>query len=759
MIRSYIIAILSMIYINFAIADDIKTIAIQGNKRIENFTIQTFLGLKAGDRYDEERLNRALKNVYASGLFASVDFEFKSGVLKVKVEENPLVNKVIFEGNTQLKTDDLNKDLFLKPRSVFSKNKFIEDMNRIKNIYAKNGRLNAKIVPKIVELSDNRLNLIYEINEGKKTLIRRIIFIGNRIFTDSELRASIASKQYNIFKLFSSGTQFDEERLEFDKELLRKFYASHGYADFKTSTAIADFSKFDNSITLTFIVEEGERYNISEVKVVNELREIKNEQILAKIGLKKGSIFNDEKIREDEKNILKLLSSEGFPFSDVEVNFQRDVDAKEIEVTYIVKPSSKIYLNKINIAGNSRTFDYVIRREFGLAEGDPFNISKIEEAKERIIDLGYFSGVDITQKKTKYDDKIDLEVKVKEKSTASIKLAGGYSTSDRIFGKIGFVEKNLFGRGQEASIEFIRYLKKYDIDFSFTEPYFMNKPLAAGFDFLTTTQEKDKFKSMNYSFQERLLGVRAAYNITDHLSHLVRYTNKYSNVKDISASTSDFIKDQKAKARASAIGQSFTYDKRNSILTPTTGYLAKIDQEVAGIGGNSKYIKHEGSIKFFYPIGEKVIFNAYGKFGYIKGLGKERVLINDRFFNSETDVKGFEERGIGPRDKLTAEALGGNKYVYFGSEASFPIGLANDLDIKGHVFLEAGMVSGLDLTKDQKSIRSARINESSKMRVTTGFGIKWITRMGPLRFDIPVVLNKQKFDKTQKFIFSIEQPL
>jgi outer membrane protein insertion porin family len=737
----------------------IKSIVVQGNQRVEKETIESYLAFEKGAKFRHTDLDESLKKLFSIGLFKDVKINTDPAkrTIYIKLEENPTINQIAFEGNKRVKKDDLLSEISLKPRMVYNKVKLQSDVNKILDIYSKSGRYAATINPKVIQLPQNRINLVFEINEGPKTLVKKIIFVGNKSFNDNKLSSIINTKQSAWFRLLSSSDHYDPDKLDYDKELLRRFYLSMGYADFKVISAIADITPDRSSFIITFTLDEGEMYKFGKVDVESKIEKVNINAIKKLIKTKQGKIFNSELLEDTTEAFTKYLNNNGYAFVSVEPELEKNTADTTIAVKYIINESKKVYINRINITGNSRTTDKVIRREVRLAEGDPYNASLLDRSEQRIRNLDYFDKVDITTARTDEDDKVDVNIDVAEKSTANINFGVGYSTADGPVGKIGLTETNLLGNGQELNFVVSKAEKRGDIDLSFTEPYFMDKDLSAGFDLFTNTH--DLKESSSYKSDTKGFSLRAGYEITEYLRHTLRYTYRVDKVK-AADDASRFIQEQKGTNRLSSIGHNFIYDKTNNRMRPSEGYFIKLSQEYAGLGGTAKYLRHELNSAYYIPVHKRdVVLKISGNAGNIHALNGKQVKIHERFFLGGDDLRGFKTAGVGPTDKVTRDALGGNNYYTVSSELTFPLGLPKEFDVSGAVFADAGSLWGVDVPKSQRELKRATMWDKHSIRASAGVGVVWISTIGPMSFYLSYPIKYEKHvDRKQIFTFTFKTP-
>ncbi len=720
-------------------------IAVEGNQRIESATVLSYLGLKPGDKFSQDDIDAGLKNLFATGFFADVQLLRQGNTLLVRVVENPIISKVAFEGNDKIETKDLEKEVELKPRSIFSQDKVASDVKRILDIYRRSGRYNAAVEPKIIKEDQNRVDLVYEITEGPTAKVAKISFIGNDHFDGDTLRKTLRTEETRWYKFLTDNDKFDPDRLQFDQELLRRFYANEGYADFQVKSANAELSPNRDAFYLTFVVEEGPQYTFGEVKVVNELQGKDKPDLDKVVTTKTGKTYDGSKVEDSVDAMTKELGNYGYAFVDIQPRLERDKEKKIATLTYVIKPGPRVYVERINITGNVRTLDEVIRREFRLNEGDPYNAALLQRTEQRLNNLGFFEKVNIKDEPGSAPDKTVINVDVKEKSTGEINLGAGYSTTDGALGNLGIKESNLMGTGQELKANFVLASLRRDAELSFTNPYFMDREVAAGFDIFKTYED---FSSES-SYISNIEGVtlRGSYSLQEKLQHTVYYTVHRNTISDVPSTASIYIQEQAGTNTTSAVGQTLAYDQRDNKQSPTKGYFASITQEAAGLGGTDKYLKHEVKTSYYYPIAPKWIMSVLGSGGYIYGFNGQNIRITNRFFLGGNSFRGFQEAGVGPHDITTLDALGGNEYYEGTAELRFPVGLPDELGVSGALFTDAGSLWHTDDS-------GPNVADSNALRLSTGVSVLWTSPFGPIRIDFAHAVLKQSEDRTQLINFS-----
>ena len=726
--------------------ETVNDIQITGNQRIEPSAIETYLGITRGQNIGRYDLDEGLKKLYETGFFADVGLDFSNNIITVRVVENPSINQIIFEGNEQIDTADLEAEITLRARSIYTRTKVQNDLKRLLDVYRRNGRYSAQITPQVIPKEQNRVNLVYNITEGPKAFIEKITFIGNDSYGKSTLESIVNSSRRQWYSFLTDSDKYDPDRLQFDQELLRRFYFQNGFADFKIKSAIAELSPQRDAFYLTFTLEEGERYQFGTVDVKSTLAKDKLPDFSQAISTKTGDLYNATEVENSIDKMVDRLGDEGFAFVDIDPKVERRTEnnQKIIDLTYDIKEGSRVYVERINIFGNIRTLDEVIRREFKIAEGDAYSSSKLKRTEQRLNNLGYFGKVDIQNKPGSAKDRTQLDVRVEERSTGELSFGAGFSTQDGPLFNAGITERNFLGRGQEVRLNGTFAGRRQQFDLGFTEPYFLDRELSAGVDLFKTTQD---FSSESSFDREALGGVlRLGYQLGENTRHTIRYSYEDSDITNVSPTASTFIQLQAGKTITSLIGHSITYDKLDNRQAPTSGTYLRFNQDLAGFGGDSRFIRHEIESSYYYPVAKDWIFNTAAAVGNITGIGRD-VPIAQRFFIGNEEIRGFANSGIGPRDAATEDALGGNNYYAATAEMRFPLGFSDDLGVSGAIFTDIGSEWDLDQT-------GAGINDSSNLRASAGVGIAWSSPFGPIRVDLAKAFLKEEFDDTQILSFS-----
>ena len=759
--------------------DVITDVKVTGNERIESGTIQSYMLVQPGDRYDADRVDRSLKTLYATGLFHDVSITRQGSALVVKVTENPIINRIAFEGNHKIVDDTLRPLLDERPRAVFTPEAAQADRQKILDAYAKRGRFGATVEPKIVRLEQNRVDVIFEINEGSATLVSRISFVGNHAFSESRLREVITSREEAFYRFLSSSDVYDPARIDYDKELLRRYYLKNGYADFEVKDATAELAPDRSAFFVTFTVDEGQQYTVNSVSVESRLRNVTGDSLLPLVEQAKGDVYDGEAVERSVNDIQDALQARGFNFVLVRPRVARDKAKHTIALVFDVSEGPRVYVERIDINGNTRTKDKVIRRELQLAEGDAFNNAEVRRSRQRLTDLGYFNSVNITSSPGSSADKVVVNTAVDEKATGELSVGGGFSTDAGALVSLGLREKNLVGTGIDANLSGVLAQRETQIDLSATDPYFLDQNLVAGFDIFRTSNNNQSISQ----YDENRTGatLRLGYQINDHLSQALAYSFVDRDVYNVANTASLYIQNEAGGSTLSQIGQTLTLDYRDSRTDPHTGFVIRYGLDFAGVGGSAKYVRNKIDTTYYIPLDRYtgnsdwgIAISAGG--GYLDNLGRRENLI-DRFFLGGDNLRGFQSAGAGPHSlPIQATATGvptnfggdsvGGRLIYTQStELRFPLPISADLGLSGRTFVDVGGLadvrsSGLQFAKDvngtvipggvQQNLTGAN---TLSPRVGTGVGVSWRTPFGLINIDLAEAVLKKKYDQTQFFRF------
>ncbi|MGA8433818.1 MAG: outer membrane protein assembly factor BamA [Methyloceanibacter sp.] len=748
-------------------AGAVTAIRVEGNKRVEPETVRTYLTFNVGDPYDLAKIDESLKALFATGLFQDVRIRREGGTVVIVVVENPIVAKVAFEGNKEVEDDALTAEVQLKPRTVYTRARVQADVQRILDVYRRQGLYAAQVDPKIIYQPNNRIDVVFEINEGPTTKVRAINFIGNVAFSDSQLRYVISTTQTNLLSFLKSTNIYDPDRLNLDRELLRQFYLKNGYADVRVLSATADLDRDGRGFFITFTLEEGPRYRFGDVDVETSLPSLDPRTLRGSILTRTGRVYNAQRVENTAEALTITASQQGYAFAQVRPRFDRDEVNRRINITYLVDEGPHIYIERINIVGNFRTHDDVIRREFSLAEGDAYNRLLVEAARRRLRSLGFFKTVDIDTDPGGAPDRVVLTVKVQEQPTGELSFGAGYSTSEGVIGDISITERNLMGKGQYVRLGFSGSFERAQVDFSFTEPHFLDRNLAAGFDIF--------YKQLDFtnvaSYMENDAGgdLRMGFPIALNTQLGLRYKFERETIFDVQNNASLAVKQAEGTSNVSSVGFTVAYDTRNLPQSPSSGIFSSFSEDFAGVGGDVNYYRSVFDSRGYYPLTPKITLVGRVQGGYINGWGGEDVRMTDLFFKGGETIRGFQRAGYGPRDACqdpltgqrlnhntcSQDPLGGQAFWAATAEARFPLPFVPDnLGMQGAVFIDAGSLwipSGL--AESAVAQEGSFINDSADVRLSTGVSLIWQSPLGPLRADLGQALLKASFDKTELFRF------
>ena len=727
----------------------ISSISVTGNQRLEPETVVSYIKLRLGEDYTRERLDEALRDLYATELFADVRIRDNAGALTIEVRENPVINRIILEGNKRLKEDKINPEIRLAPRQIFTRSKARADVARIIELYRRQGRFAATVEPKIVQLDQNRVDVVFEIEEGPKSKVRQINILGNEKFSDGELRSEMATKQSRLLTFFSSNDTYDPDRLAFDQQKLRQFYLINGYADFRVVSAVAELTPDKRDFIITYVVEEGDRYKFGDVKVESDIRDFRPEAVSGNLPMKKGDWYNAKQIEDTVTALGESAGLFGYAFADVQPDINRDKENLTMSVTFQIAEAARVYVERVDINGNTNTRDKVIRREFRIAEGDPFNSVRVKRSRDRIQSLGFFQdNLEVTQTQGSAPDRVVLAVDVEEKSTGELQVSAGFSSIERFLVNLSIRQRNFMGKGQEvrASVNYSTYSKS--IELGFTDPYVFDKNIAVGGDIFRRDLNSFNFLGngdRNTTYQQVTTGgqIRAGVPLTEFLSLALRYGLSYDEVsldRDLFFSDTNgdgiltcdpllagrYLCDAIGNRLTSSVGYSLLYDTLDNRVRPTRGHRASISQDLAGLGGETKYIRTKVNGAKYWNLGGGFVFSTTAEGGYIHSFegtrrdadGNEidKVRLTDRFFLGEPQMRGFDIRGIGPRiirrfyntdttdptdfieDRRSQvdDALGGRAYYLGRAELEIPLGSSGkELGLRPSVYVDVGALFGL----------------------------------------------------------------
>ena len=743
MIRK-IILILSMLFItNSILANDfyIENIKVSGLERIERETVILYSKLNIGDLYSNDLGNNTLKELFKTDLFSDVQIEYTDGILEISVRENPTINLIKFQGNDKKNDNDLLSEISLRDRSVYSRSKVKKDVKKLLSLYQRSGRLSTEVIPKVETLKDNRVNLIFEINESDVVSVSRITFIGNSVFSSRELRKVMKTKASSLLRFFSSSDNYDPDKLEYDKVLISNLYQNSGYPDFSFKSTTAQLIPNRNQFEIILTVDEGEQFSFGSVKIDSKLKKFNDKFLLNTLSVKSGNLYNAELINDDITSIKNSASTYGYSFIQINSKEDFDNDNNEVNISYLIDEGPKVYINKIIINGNTRTTDKVIRRQLSITEGDSYSKHLVNLSKNKIQALQFFSKVNIIEEKDEAFDKINLIIEVDEKNTGEATIGAGYSSSTKASLQLGITEQNFLGKGQQLKFQ-SRFGDEFTVyDISFAEPYLYGRDLYIKGDLYSELQDSD---SVNYETEKIGFGAALGFPI----SYDKRITTKYSLFNDRTSADSDATNYEKLLAgttTVSSLGYSFTSDKRNSPYKPSSGYKYVLNQDIAGIGGDSFFIKSTIDYTFYKRINKSFIGSIKLNSGHLNGYNNKYAPISSFYNLGGNKLRGFQSQRVGP--KTGNSYTGGQYYYLLSTETNIDLPIEN-FDITSTLFLDFGSVWGLD-------DRFGSINDEHNLRSSVGLNFIWDSAVGPINFIFAEILEKQKTDAIDTFYFDI----
>lgn len=761
-----------------------QSISVEGNRRVEADTIRSYFRPGPGGRIGPVEIDSALKALYATGLFQDVQIRQPGGRIVVTVVENQVINRIAFEGNKRAKDEQLLAEIQSKPRGTLSRPVVQSDTQRIVENYRRNGRFDVTVTPKIIELPNNRVDLVFEIREGEKTGVKKIRFVGNKAYGDFRLKDVIKTTESNLLSFLKNSDIYDPDRVEADRDLLRRFYLKHGFADVRILSAIGEYDPSQKGFIITFTIEEGDQYRFGTVEVLSNVRSVDVNQVKSRLKTKSGAVYNAEAVEKTVEDVSIELARAGYPFANVRPRGERDFEKRLINVAFVVDEGSRAYIERINIRGNTRTRDYVIRREFDISEGDAYNRALVDRAERRLKNLNYFKTVRITNEPGSAPDRIVLNVDVEEQSTGEFAIMGGYSTADGWLGEVSVGERNLLGRGQyvKASVQYGERARGFEV--GFVEPYFLGYRMALGLDVFAKETNNNDYSSYN----TRNIGgaVRLGFQLREDLTFQVRYSAYQQEISLDDDLSSCFTQVPQTQAQinscassgtlvpslpvritlldgatiTSMAGYSFIYNTLDNNKNPTQGIRAEFKQDFAGLGGDVKFIRTTGDARFYQEVFPDIVGVLRVQGGHIAEWGGGELRFLDQFQMGPNLVRGFRTNGIGPRDltlNTTQDSLGGT--MYWGASLEFQVPLyfiPKDIGIKAAVFADAGSVWNY---KGPTAFTAGGVTETmsfvdeNAVRASVGAGLIWDSPFGPLRFDYAIPVMKQNYDIVQEFRF------
>lgn len=779
-----------------AAAQSANSIEVRGNRRVETSTVQSYFKPGPGGRLTAEQENEGLKALIATGLFEDVQTSHSGGRLVITVIENPVINRVAFEGNKKAKDEQLKAEIQSKPRGTLSRPAVQADVQRIIEIYHRSGRFDVRVDPKIIELPNNRVDLVFEINEGQKTGVKLINFVGAHAYSNGRLRDVIKTSESNWLSFLQTTDIYDPDRVEADRDLLRRFYLKHGFADVRIVAAVGEYDPAKKGFVVTFTIDEGVQYRIGTVDVVSNVRAINPASLRGSLKLGAGNVYNADLVERSVEAMTIEAAKHGYAFANVRPRGDRDFQRKVINITFVVEEGTRAYIERINIRGNTRTRDYVIRREFDIGEGDAYNRALIDRAERRLKNLNYFKTVKITNEPGSAPDRVVVNVTVEEMSTGEFSIAGGYSTSDGFIAEASVADRNLMGRGQfaKASVSYGQYTRGFNL--TFVEPYLLGYRMAGGIDIFARQSLATSYVS--YNTETIGMNLRLGFALSEELSLQPHYSiyrqeitlpDQFNNC--ISTTTPMFVptptgftphipgavvpgdecfSDGEASLPVrmelangavvtSLLGYTVSYNTLDNNKSPTSGLYASLTQDFAGIGGNVNFIRSTAESRTYYEVLPDIVGVLHLQAGHLAGWGDRDLRMLDHFQMGPNLVRGFAPAGIGPRDLTpgtTNDALGGTMFWGASVEAQTPLYfLPKEVGIKVAAFADAGSLWNYKgPTAWNVTGETLQVADTMGIRSSVGMGVIWDSPLGPLRFDFAYAITKESYDRTQFFRFS-----
>lgn len=794
-----------------ASAGRIRSIRVVGNERLEAETVLSYTDLAAGQPYDREILDRGLKELFGSELFADVRIlDDGEGNLTIEVRENPVINRVIIEGAKRVKEDKIREEIRIAPRQIYTRSRIRSDVGRILELYRRSGRFAARVEPKIIQLEQNRVDVVFEISEGPKSKVRQVNIVGNEKFSDKTLRGEMATRQARPLRIFTSSDTYDPDRLAFDQQKLRQFYLTQGFADFRVSSAVAELTPDRRDFIVTFVIEEGERYRFGEVDLKSQIRDVNADDFRALLPMKSGDWYNAKLIEDTIDSLTNTIGLLGYAFADIRPQFQRDRDKLEMNVTFMVNETPRVYVDSVTINGNTITHDDVIRREFRLAEGDAFNSIRVRRSRDRIQSLGFFQEkLDIQQKPGSAPDQVTLQVDVEERPTGSIQVSAGYSSLEGLILNFAVQQRNFRGRAQNLRFGVNWSQFSRGIDLGFTEPYLGGRNLALGADvfrrdfssfrFGVQGERIDTFTQTTTGFQ-----IRSGFPITEFWSASVRYSLTFDNVRVDEAlfftdgecdpiKAGRYVCDALGKYTTSLWGYTLAFSSLDNAIRPSRGQRFAVSQDIAGPGGTVQYLRTRINYDRYWNVWRGFILNLGGEAGNIFSLNSEEIRLTDRFFLGEPRFRGFDIRGVGPRvvrkpllndgtpsqdpDTWATDSVGGRNYYLARAEMIIPLGATGEeLGLRPSAYVDVGSLwksdpgtlifcpnvpsetpipSGCPTDEGTRGFQEFYFGDTWKPRISVGIGVNWNSPFGPFRIDIAKALKLYEGDQDQLFTFNV----
>src|SRR4051794_7405923 len=752
-----------------------SSIAVEGNRRVEADTIRSYFRLSPGERLDAAKIDAGLKALYATGLFQDVRISQPGGRVVVTVVENPVLNRVAFEGNKKLKDEQLTGEVQSKARGTFSRPMIQADTQRIVEVYRRAGRYDVRVAPKIIELPNNRVDLVFEITEGQKTGVKRIDFVGNRAYSNYRLKDVIKTSQSNWLSFLQSSDVYDPDRIEADRDLLRRFYLNHGYADVRIVSAMSEYDPALQGFVVTFNIEEGQQYTIGAVDVQSNVAAIDAASLNSVLRSRAGDVYSAEAVEKTVEAMTVEVSKRGYAFAAVRPRGDRDFNNLKVNLVFMVEEGPRAYIERINIRGNTRTRDFVIRREFDVSEGDAYNRALIDRAERRLKNLGYFKTIKITNEPGSAPDRVVLNVDVEDQPTGDFSISGGYSSTDGIVSEISIGERNLFGEGKyaKATVRYGQYTKGFEL--SYAEPFLLGYRMSGAIDLFAKQNEPTPYVSYGTELYGTTL--RLGFALTEEVKLGLRYSIYQQDIK-LATELNDCIDSNavphvhrnddcyengeaalpvrvelsQGPVLTSLVGYTLGYNSVDDNRNPTKGLAIDFKQDFAGAGGDVNFIRSMIDFRKYQEVLSDVVGVLHVQAGTLNGWGGQDVRMLDHFQLGPTLVRGFAPNGIGPRDMLSDTGIGGTKFWGASVEFQYPLFfMPKEIGIKAALYADAGDIWDYQgPTFFPATGETMRFKDDRVIRSSVGAGLVWASPFGPLRIDYAVALTKASYDRVQE---------
>ncbi len=726
----------------FASENIIDKINVEGTQRIDIETVISYSKISKDDIYSEEIGNKVLKNLFETNLFSNIQISFKENILKIDVKENPTINLISFVGNSKINDEDLLIEVSLRERSVYSRSKVKKDIQRMLILYQRSGRLSTEINPKLEMLENNRVNLVYEISESDVAKVSKIIILGNKVFSSAKIKSIMKTKEKTFLRFLSSSDNYDPDKLEYDKQLVTQFYNNNGYPNFKFTSSIAQLQKNSNNFEIVLNVNEGKIFNFGKLSVVSMLKKMNSDAIEKALPIKEGEIYDRSKIKKSVEELKEIAQLEGYTFIDIETNLIDNEKLNLIDVKLTIDEGPRVYVNNINIAGNTRTLDRVIRREINLSEGDAYNKYSINYSKDSIRALNFFNNVEVDEVRTSFPDKIDLEIKVEEKNTGEASIGAGYSSATSASLQLGLKENNFLGKGQRVKFQSSIADTRSTYDVSITEPYFNNKPLSLTGKIYSNFSDPT---SVNYESEDIGFGLSSSFPLAVDRFLEIRYSLFTARIKADSNATA-YERALSGTDTVSNLGYSLTFDKRNSRYKPSRGFNFILNQDLAGLGGNSYYYKNSFEFNSYKRLSSNFIGAFKIQAGNINGYNDKYSPLSSNFKLGGKKLRGFKSGKVGP--KLGNSYTGGQYYYLTSLETNIDLAI-DAFDITTTFFIDVGSVWGLE------NPGYGIIDDDHEARSSVGLNFNWDSAVGPINIIYANVVKSNNSDTTDNLYFDI----